>query len=170
MEPGWGPAEAQRPVRRYKIRRRLRLRPEARLVATVGVLFLLAVVVISRYALLYELNRAILQRQQEVAQLQRATEHMAIEVASLDSLDRLEQAARQRGYEEPQSVRAVRVPAAGPATAANGTPATAPGAVAPAQAGQEPVREAVVNLPPATPERPGTGGWVAALWHRWFGS
>lgn len=158
VEPGWGsPEEARRPTRRYKIRRRsrLRLRPEARLVATVGTLFLLAVLVISRYAVLYEMNRAILQRQQEVARLERATERLAIEVANLDSLDRLESAARARGYEEPGAVRAVRVPAGAAHLAEAGGAPRGPDRGAAAAASARPVRETVVALQPAsTPAAP----------------
>ncbi|ADU50977.1 hypothetical protein Tmar_0863 [Thermaerobacter marianensis DSM 12885] len=173
-----GPGEAPRPVRRYKIRRRLKLRPEARLVGTVGLLFALAVLVISRYAVLYGMNQAILQRQQEIASLERANQHLAIEVAGRDSLGRLEAAARARGYQEPASVRAVRVPAAADRLAA-----------APAASGASPaVREAVVALAPAGaggpapapaaapyaaaggPAARGPAAWLAGLWHRVFGS
>ncbi|EKP95905.1 hypothetical protein [Thermaerobacter subterraneus] len=153
LDPDGGrPGELPRPSRRYRVRRRLRLRPEARLVAAVGTLFLLAVLVVSRYAVLYEMNRAILQRQQELAALQRATERVEIEVAGLDSLGRLESAARQRGYEEPASVRAVRVPA--PAVQA-AVPGALPGSPqAGGEAGSRPVQEAVIALEPAAAPAP----------------
>ncbi|QIA26839.1 septum formation initiator [Thermaerobacter sp. PB12/4term] len=166
LDPDGGrPGELPRPSRRYRVRRRLRLRPEARLVAAVGTLFLLAVLVVSRYAVLYEMNRAILQRQQELATLQRATERLEIEVAGLDSLERLESAARQRGYEEPASVRAVRVPAPAVQAADPGAPARSPAARAGAPG--RPVREAVIALAPAeapgpSPARPAAGSGETA--------
>ena len=95
---------------RRRVRRRLRLRPEARFLFTVAALFALAVWVISRYAALYGMNQEILERQRRLAELQAANEKLEIQVAAMDSLARVERAARGRGYVEPEAVRTVRVP------------------------------------------------------------
>ncbi|HEY8552517.1 MAG TPA: hypothetical protein VIL40_03595 [Thermaerobacter sp.] len=151
---------------------------------TVALLFALAVLVVARYAALYGMNRAIIQRQQEVARLERANQHLALEVARRDALDRLEAAARARGYEAPDALRAVRVPDGTPAgavaggTAGNGQAAAA-GSAANAGAQRRAVRETVVALG-ADSQRAGaaasaggaSGGpvaWLARVWQRVFG-
>lgn len=150
--------------------------------ATVAVLFALAVLVIARWAALYGMNRAILQRQQEVARLERANQHLALEVAQRDSLARLEAAARARGYEAPDALRTVRVPEAtrGRGTASGGQAPGGGTAAGDGQAGA--VREAVVALAPAGADGEpgeaavGSGGtaggplvWLGRIWQRVFG-
>lgn len=154
---------------RRRVRRRLRLRPEARFVFSVMAFFALAVLLITRHALLYGLGHELEARRDRLERLRAEHQDLLVQVASLESPERIEREARQAGYVEPASVRMVRA----------GVPA---GAIAGAPGPAEPPRSAVVALTPgggtpvtgASAAPTGGGGWWRELvdavregWSRW---
>lgn len=144
------------------MRRRLRLRPEARFVFSVCFFFAVAVLLLTRYAALYGLGHQVEAERERLEQLQAERQRLLVQAAALDSLDRVEREARREGYVEPSSLRLV------------GAPAPAQEALAAAGTGKaESPRTAVVTLAGgasggaddaasgAAEER--AGGWWAAL-------
>jgi len=106
---GWG--NAPRPAVRRRVRRRLRLRPEARFVFSVCFFFAVAVLLLTRYAALYGLGHQLEAERERLEQLQAERQRLLVQAAALESLERIEREARREGYVEPSSLRLVSAPA-----------------------------------------------------------